>query len=982
MVDSGVDQTDQDSYKADWSFLSDAYLSIPTYPSSASPFPHSVSTPSPIRGASSPLPLRSTSGGSGAAGAGGIGAVGGGAPYNIALHTPHTTPNGTSLAGGGSGGPGASTAHQQSLDVQRNPHIPQNPPLPYDFSRPFELDPLNPDMDFNFDLDFDLDLDLGSPFAPDDANTIFLPEDRALLDGWLAAVDGDRGGGPGGPGLGGNRSARGTGRVMVGEGRDQAVRPSEQQSDTSQAVRPSEQQSDTSHHNGPPLLPSMDASTSASIYPQAQPSVPQSTLITPTVASQSQRLSDSTSTTIAVSTPSTTKSALQASWNAFASYLPRPSAQPLQQPSDALLPFVPMPFPSISTSASLSPPFTTIATSPQNLSMSRSQQLPLLSPLDHLKIPVNPSTDAVWSGLSAAPSNALTNPNLSETNRQSNPNLPETNRQLNPNPLPNLYQYTPPQPIPTPIPAFSSFPWAGMAPGRTEPQSHSSAFDHPTATSPYLLHRSRHPSSLEPTTEPPTSTSLHDHPPLLSSDPRNGQHTMQTFPYHTFELEPAEFGYYSGGSAGYTGNGNATFAGRLAGVAEEGRGESSAIGQAGGYEVQGQNQDQDQNINGDLGVPIPVGHDSVSDWGGAFGIRIGARAATADSKGWSNAPSNGGASQGIKVETELEGTMEFNPILGREVFENQRPQQRTQPLQPLSQLGHPVHSATPEFAMTGFRRKSAAEVPQNPSRKPRGRASNGAGLSQQSVQSSLTSESASIGDSATTGSLTSTTTSVARSRAAPAPRSLLTAAQKRENHILSEKKRRETLALAFTSLCARVPGLRNPSRGKPKGTAGVAGSSKAAVLRQTVAYVRRVGDEVEELRREETMLRDACARAGIAIVEENFPIPAKIVPGQNVQVGGDDNAWESDPGEGKGGVNSNKPRSSRTEEGFSESESDGEGDGDWGLPRAAKRKKKGGLSRGRSGAGKRPRVSKTQVTSANNRETFGDELIGATSEDG
>ena len=68
---------------------------------------------------------------------------------------------------------------------------------------------------------------------------------------------------------------------------------------------------------------------------------------------------------------------------------------------------------------------------------------------------------------------------------------------------------------------------------------------------------------------------------------------------------------------------------------------------------------------------------------------------------------------------------------------------------------------------------------------------------------------------------------------------LLTPEEKKQNHILSEKKRRESIRNGFVTLTELVPGL-TPARSK----------SEALVLRATVDYLDQLHEEGDNLDRE------------------------------------------------------------------------------------------------------------------------------------
>lgn len=81
----------------------------------------------------------------------------------------------------------------------------------------------------------------------------------------------------------------------------------------------------------------------------------------------------------------------------------------------------------------------------------------------------------------------------------------------------------------------------------------------------------------------------------------------------------------------------------------------------------------------------------------------------------------------------------------------------------------------------------------------------------------------------------------------------LTEEQKRQNHILSEQRRRNAIRDGFANLCASVPSLRG------QGGTG-AGSSKGVILFKAVEYLQKLQAKVERLEEEEERLAFLCAQ--------------------------------------------------------------------------------------------------------------------------
>lgn len=80
-------------------------------------------------------------------------------------------------------------------------------------------------------------------------------------------------------------------------------------------------------------------------------------------------------------------------------------------------------------------------------------------------------------------------------------------------------------------------------------------------------------------------------------------------------------------------------------------------------------------------------------------------------------------------------------------------------------------------------------------------------------------------------------------------RAPLTEDQKRQNHILSEQRRRDAIRTGFSNLCNTVPSLRAQA-----GPSSGAGSSKSVILFKAVEYLQRLKTKVARLLQEEESL--------------------------------------------------------------------------------------------------------------------------------
>ncbi|BFZ55538.1 Transcription factor [Savitreella phatthalungensis] len=89
------------------------------------------------------------------------------------------------------------------------------------------------------------------------------------------------------------------------------------------------------------------------------------------------------------------------------------------------------------------------------------------------------------------------------------------------------------------------------------------------------------------------------------------------------------------------------------------------------------------------------------------------------------------------------------------------------------------------------------------------------------------------------------------SAGATALHDLLTPEEKKQNHILSEKKRREGIRNGFVTLTELVPGL-TPAKSK----------SEALVLRATIDYLDVLHDERQKLERELAELKRGSGSGG------------------------------------------------------------------------------------------------------------------------
>ena len=87
-------------------------------------------------------------------------------------------------------------------------------------------------------------------------------------------------------------------------------------------------------------------------------------------------------------------------------------------------------------------------------------------------------------------------------------------------------------------------------------------------------------------------------------------------------------------------------------------------------------------------------------------------------------------------------------------------------------------------------------------------------------------------------------------------RETLTEDQKRQNHILSEQRRRDAIRNGFNDLCSSVPSL----SGQTSGASGV-GSSKSVILFKAVEYLQRLQAKVQKLRDEEERLAARCQQS-------------------------------------------------------------------------------------------------------------------------